>query len=85
MGLPKKEFVGTRSWFFLLVNIFKIPFSANLGLITMDTLKLNLMFVPVLFVGAYLGYKVLGLLNMTAFKWLIRAAVLLSATKLLLF
>ena len=32
MGLPKKEFVGTRSWFFLLINVFKIPFSANLGL-----------------------------------------------------
>ena len=43
------------------------------------------MFVPVLFVGAYLGYKVLGMLNMVAFKWLIRAAVLLSATKLLFF
>ncbi len=84
MGLPKKEFVGTRSWFFLLVNIFKIPFSANLGLITVETLKLNLLFVPVLFLGAYLGYKVLGMLNMAAFKWLIRAAVLVSAAKLLL-
>ncbi|OUS07253.1 hypothetical protein A9Q96_08130 [Rhodobacterales bacterium 52_120_T64] len=84
-GLPKNEFVGTRSWFFLLVNVFKIPFSANLGLVTVETLKLDLMFVPVLFVGAYLGYKVLGMLNMTAFKWLIRAAVLLSATKLLVF
>ncbi len=85
MGLPKKEFVGTRSWFFLLVNIFKIPFSANLGLVTVETLKLDLMFVPVIFVGAYLGYKFLGMINMAAFKWLIRAAVLLSATKLLFF
>ena len=85
MRLPKNEFVGTRSWFFLIVNIFKIPFSANLGLITLDTLKLNVMFVPVIFLGAYLGYKVLGMLNMAAFKWLIRAAVLISATKLLLF
>jgi len=85
MGLPKKEFVGTRSWYFLIINVFKIPFSANLGLITVETLKLDLMFVPVIFVGAYLGYKFLGMLNMAAFKWLIRAAVLVSATKLLLF
>ena len=85
MGLPKQQFVGTRSWFFLIVNVFKIPFSANLGLITVETLKLDLMFVPVLFLGAYLGYKVLGMLNMAAFKWLIRAAVLISATKLLFF
>ncbi|PCJ76328.1 MAG: hypothetical protein COA53_03510 [Rhodobacteraceae bacterium] len=85
MGLPKNEFVGTRSWYFLVLNVFKIPFSANLGLITVETLKLDLMFVPVLFVGAYLGYKFLGIINMAAFKWLIRAAVLLSATKLLFF
>lgn len=85
MGLPKDEFVGTRSWYFLILNVFKVPFSANLGLITFETLKLNLMFVPVIFVGAYLGYKFLGMLNMNAFKWLIRAAVLISVTKLLLF
>jgi uncharacterized membrane protein YfcA len=85
MGLPKKEFVGTRSWYFLIINVFKIPFSANLGLITVETLKLDLMFVPVIFVGAYLGYKFLGMLNVAAFKWLIRAAVFVSATKLLLF
>lgn len=85
MGLPKNEFVGTRSWFFLLVNIFKIPFSANLGLVTVETLKLDLMFVPVIFVGAYLGYKFLGMLNMAAFKWLIRAAVLVTSAQLLLF
>ncbi|MGE4611440.1 MAG: sulfite exporter TauE/SafE family protein [Paracoccaceae bacterium] len=85
MGLPKKEFVGTRSYYFLIINVFKVPFSANLGLITMDTLKLDLMFVPVLFVGAWLGYKFLGILNMNAFKWLIRAAVLVTAVRLLLF
>jgi len=85
MGLPKNEFVGTRSWYFLILNVFKIPFSANLGLITFETLKLDLMFVPVIFVGAYLGYKFLGMINMLTFKWLIRAAVLISATKLLLF
>ena len=39
MGLTKASFVGTRSWYFLLLNIFKVPFSANLGLITADTLN----------------------------------------------
>nr|MDQ3621377.1 sulfite exporter TauE/SafE family protein [Verrucomicrobiota bacterium] len=28
VNLPKYEFVGTSAWFFLLVNVFKIPFSA---------------------------------------------------------
>jgi len=85
MGLSKKEFVGTRSWFFLIVNLFKVPFSVNLGLITTDSLQLNLMFVPVIFIGAVLGKIVLGYLNLTAFKWLIRAAVIVAAFRLILF
>lgn len=85
MGLNKKDFVGTRSWYFLIVNLFKIPFSANLGLITTESLQLNLMFVPVIFVGAFLGYKVVGYLNLSMFKWLIRLAVILSATRLIFF
>ena len=33
MRLPKLEFVGTTAWFFMLINLFKVPFSADLGLI----------------------------------------------------
>ncbi len=85
MGLSKARFVGTRSWYFLLLNIFKIPFSANLGLITADSLKLNLMFVPVIFLGAYLGFRFLKMINITMFKWLIRIAALFAAIRLIWF
>ena len=85
MGLTKTSFVGTRSWYFLLLNIFKIPFSVNLGLITADTLKLNLAFVPVIFVGAILGIWFLKFINLTAFTWLIRITALLAAVRLIVF
>jgi len=85
MGLAKKEFVGTRSWFFLMLNIFKLPFSANLGLITEETLRLDLMFVPAIVIGAIIGYWVLGLINVTIFKWLIRTASLVACIRLILF
>ena len=85
MGLTKASFVGTRSWYFLLLNIFKVPFSANLGLITADTLMLNLMFIPVIFIGALLGAKFLKLINLTAFKWLIRITALVAAVRLIVF
>ena len=26
MRLPKNEFIGTAAWFFLVINIFKVPF-----------------------------------------------------------
>lgn len=85
MGLTKSEFVGTRSWFFLILNIFKLPFSAGLGLITIDTLKLDLMFVPVIILGAFIGFKVLKLINIKIFKGFIRVAVLIAAIRLIFF
>lgn len=85
MGLNKSEFVGTRSWFFLLLNLFKIPFSISLGLITPETLKLDLMFIPAIIVGAFLGYIFLKHINMFVFKWLIRTVVILAATRLIFF
>ena len=34
VALPKESFVGTGAWFFLLINLIKVPFSLQLGLIT---------------------------------------------------
>ena len=36
MRLPKAEFVGTGAWFFFVVNWLKVPFSANLDLMTAE-------------------------------------------------
>lgn len=85
MGLKKGEFVGTRSWFFLLMNIIKVPFSVKLGLITTESLQLNLMCVPVILLGAFIGVKVLKLINLDLFKWLIRTAVIIAAVRLIWF
>lgn len=85
MGLTKEEFVGTRSWFFLIVNTFKLPFSAGLGLITADTLLLDLMFVPVILLGAYIGFRVLTFIDLKLFKRFIRVAVLVAAVRLIFY
>ncbi len=85
MGLSKSAFVGTRSWFFLLINLFKIPFSANLGLITRDTLALDLAALPAILIGAFAGYQFLKLINLDLFKWLIRLAVLAAAIRLIFY
>jgi uncharacterized membrane protein YfcA len=51
IGLPKFEFVGTSAWLFLIVNLFKVPFSVELGLIHRDTLWLNLVLLPAILIG----------------------------------
>ncbi len=84
MGLKKSEFVGTRSWFFLLVNIIKLPFAIGLGITTSQTLTLNLYYLPVILLGAFSGKYVLSYINIALFKILVRAAVLAAAARLIL-
>jgi len=55
VSLPKFELVGTGAWFFLIVNLIKLPLSAALGLIRVDTLTLNLVLLPAIFTGIALG------------------------------
>ncbi len=83
MGLKKEEFVGTRSWFFLVMNMIKLPFSIHLGLVTTSTLALNLYSIPVILAGAFIGVRVLKMINLTLFKWLIRIAVVIAAIRLI--
>ena len=61
-GLPKTEFVGTGAWFFLTVNLIKVPLYISLGIITTDSVVFNLKLIPFILIGALLGVKV--------FKWM---------------
>jgi uncharacterized membrane protein YfcA len=55
VGLPKYELVGTGAWFFMIVNLSKVPLSAGLGLIGPNTLTLNLVLLPAVFSGIAIG------------------------------
>jgi hypothetical protein len=68
MGLPKMEYVGTGAVFFLLLNLFKVPFMAHLGLITPDSFGVNLALVPAVWLGAWAGRKVLPHINQRWFE-----------------
>jgi uncharacterized membrane protein YfcA len=76
MQLPKMEFVGTGAVFFLLLNSFKVPFMLNLGLITRDSLAINLTLAPAVLVGAWIGRRVLQHINQ---RWFENVALFLSA------
>jgi uncharacterized protein len=68
MRLPKMEFVGTGAVFFMLLNLFKVPFMVNLGLINAGSFALNLLLAPAVFAGAFLGRKILVKLNQKLFE-----------------
>lgn len=68
MRLPKMEFVGTGAVFFLLLNLFKVPFMVNLGLINGPSFALNLWLAPVVLAGAWLGRRILVKLDQKRFE-----------------
>lgn len=58
MRLPKNTFVGTSAWFFLIVNLLKVPlqiFAWNN--ITLESFTVNLMMLPVIGLGSFLGIQ----------------------------
>jgi uncharacterized protein len=75
MRLPKFTFVGTAAWFFLVLNLFKVPFSVALGLINPASLGFSFTMVPFAVLGALSGRWVITRMNQRAFE---RVALLLT-------
>ena len=84
VGLPKFEVVGTLAWFFFIVNVFKLPFSAALGLIRTDTLLLNIVLVPAVVIGVFSGRWIVHRLPQRVFDLLLLAFAAVAALRLIL-
>ena len=85
MRLPKLEFIGTSTAFFLVINWVKVPFVAQLGLITAESLKLNMYLLPAVALGALLGRPVVNRVNQRYFENGVLLLTALAVAKLLLF
>jgi uncharacterized membrane protein YfcA len=83
MRLPKMEYVGTGAVFFMLLNLFKVPFMVHLGLITGASFRLNLLLAPAVFAGALLGRKLLVHVNQKLFENLVLGLSAAAGLKLL--
>lgn len=81
--MGKNEFIGTGAWFYLFVNLVKVPLYVLLGLITWHTLSFNLWMVPAIVIGALVGILVLKRLPEAWFKWIVLVLAGLGALRLL--
>jgi uncharacterized membrane protein YfcA len=84
VGLPKFEVVGTLAWFFLIVNVFKLPFSAGLGLIRAETLLVALVLLPAVLTGVFSGRWILHRLPQRVFDMMLIAFAVIAAVRLIL-
>jgi uncharacterized membrane protein YfcA len=81
-GLGMLGFLGTSAWFFLAVNLFKVPFSVGLDLISVESLILDLWLIPAVVVGAFLGRAVIHRIDQGRFEVLVLVFVVLSSAYL---
>ena len=84
MRLPKDAFIGTGAWYYLLLNSFKVPFSANLGLIAGQSLSVNLALAPLVVIGALAGVRLVKLVPEKAFTTIVQVLAAGAAVLLLL-
>lgn len=72
MQLPKNVLLGTGAWFFLVINLFKMPFHVMVWkTITLQSFTINLMMIPVIIAGGLLGIKLVKHIPEKPFRWLV--------------
>lgn len=74
-GIDKRRFIGTNAWFFLVVNLVKVPFSIGLGLLHgADVARAGLL-APLVVLGGVVGSATVARISQRAFD----VAVLLTS------
>jgi uncharacterized membrane protein YfcA len=78
-----KAFLGTAAWLFAIVNIFKVPFSVGIGIITVPGLLIDLVLVPVVVASAFLGRWLADRMPQSVFEKLVIIFTIVGAVYLL--
>ncbi len=84
MRLPKLLFMGTSAWYFFVLNLFKVPFNVQLGLINADSLRISLPLAPFAILGALSGRLLIHRIDQKLFEMLALVLTLLAGLRLLL-
>jgi uncharacterized protein len=83
MMLPKNSFIGTGAWFFMIINLFKIPFHIMVWeTIDMRSFTLDLAMLPIIMVGAFLGFKLVKYIPEKPYRLFIIVTTALAAIRL---
>ncbi|WP_406471382.1 sulfite exporter TauE/SafE family protein [Streptomyces sp. NBC_01615] len=83
-GFRKLGFLGTSAFFFLIVNVSKVPFSVGLGLIDGHSLLLDAALAAFVVPGAFIGKWAVNRINQLLFERLVIAATVVGGVQLLL-
>ena len=84
MRLPKNQFIGTAAWLFFIINLFKLPFHIwSWETITPATLLINLKLVPGIFIGLFVGIRLIKIIKDDFYRKMILVLTALGAILIL--
>lgn len=82
--VDKLAFVGTAAWYFFLINLTKVPFSIAVGAITWDVAATALALAPVVWLGCFVGVRLLRVIGQRLFDALALASSGVAAVLLVM-
>lgn len=84
MHLPKNSFIGTGAWFFLIINLFKVPFHIFIWkTITWSSFQLDLLAIPAIAAGVFIGIKIIHLIPEKEFRYFVIIMTFVAALRLM--
>ncbi|MBN1436220.1 MAG: sulfite exporter TauE/SafE family protein [Sedimentisphaerales bacterium] len=82
MKLDKEHFLGTGAWYFWMLNLIKIPFMVDLGMINSTSVTTNLVTLPFIAAGGVLGILLVHRLNDKIFTRVVTVLAVAAAVAL---
>jgi uncharacterized protein len=79
----KHQFIGTAAWFFLILNLSKVPAYCLMGMLAPSMLPLSLALAPVTILGALLGVYILARIPQRFFDVLALSLAGMAALRLM--
>ena len=85
LKMPKADFLGIGARLFLLINVLKLPFNINLGILNSKSLRLDLALVPAILLGIFVGRPVIARIPEGVFQGLLYVFSIVAGVRLLFF
>ena len=84
MGYEKNKFIGTAAWFFLVVNLIKLPFHIIVWkTISISVVLFDISLSPFILIGALLGVYLVKMIPEKPYKIILIISVLISIARLI--
>jgi len=83
IGLNKNTFLGTTAWFFLVINLIKLPLQIfTWHNISFQTFLIALSILPMIFIGMKVGVWLIRVMNERTFRYVIIAMTAIATIRL---